>query len=106
MAVYVDNMEAKFGRLIMCHMIADSDEELRAMADKIGVKQRWHQGDHFDICLSKRALAIHHGAIEITWRQAGCMTMRRRSTGSLGSPEDAIEWVRNRKSPSTVSNQA
>lgn len=90
--VYVDDMRAPFGRLIMCHMIADTDAELRAMATRIGVQQRWHQGDHFDICLSKRELAIKAGAVPITWRQAGCMSRRRKVTGSLGSPEDAQRW--------------
>jgi hypothetical protein len=55
MAVYVDDMRAEFRRMKMCHMIADTDVELRLMADKIGVAQQWHQGDHFDIALSKRA---------------------------------------------------
>ena len=96
MTVYVDSMRAKYGRLIMCHMIADIDAELRAMADKIGVKQKWHQGDHFDICLAKRALAIKAGAVEITQRQAGAMTIRKRATGSLGSSADAEQWLRDR----------
>jgi len=72
--VYVDDMRAPYGRLIMCHMIADSDEELHAMAERIGVARRWHQkpgpGSHYDIALSKRALAVAAGALEITWRQA------------------------------------
>lgn len=70
MAVYVDNMKARYGRMIMCHMMADTDDELRAMADAIGVDQKWHQGDHFDICQSKRAKAVELGAIEITMREA------------------------------------
>lgn len=69
MTVYVDNMKAKLGRMTMCHMLADTDEELRAMADKIGVAQKHHQGDHFDICLNKRAAAIAHGAKEVTQRE-------------------------------------
>ena len=69
MAVYVDDYKASYRGMVMCHMLADSDEELRAMADKIGVAQRWHQGDHFDICLSKRALAVKHGALEVTARE-------------------------------------
>lgn len=79
----------------MCHMLADSDHELRKMADEIGVKQRWHQGDHFDICSAKKSLAIRKGAIEITQRQAASMRMRRRTTGVLGSPEDALIWMKN-----------
>jgi len=81
--VYVDDMRAPFGNMIMCHMVADSDEELLVMADKIGVQRRWHQypgtyRSHFDIALSKRALAIKAGAKEITWRQAGIMQIDRK----------------------------
>ncbi len=32
MAFYVDDMEARFGRMKMCHMIADTTEELLEMA--------------------------------------------------------------------------
>jgi hypothetical protein len=94
--VYVDSMRAPYGRLVMCHMIADTDEELRAMADKIGVQQKWHQGDHFDIALSKRALAVAAGAVEISWKQAGCMHMRRRVAGELGPPDEAVQWIQDR----------
>ncbi|KVZ18598.1 hypothetical protein WT88_29385 [Burkholderia stagnalis] len=101
MAVYIDDMRARFGRMVMCHMLADTDAELHAMADKIGVARRWHQApprhdSHYDIALSKRALAVAAGAIEITWRQAGAMAMRRRVTGELGRPDDAVEWQRDR----------
>lgn len=78
MSVYVDDMKAAFGNMVMCHMWADSDEELLAMADRIGVRRKWIQGHHvlsfgkhrnaswvhFDIALSKRALAVRAGAIE------------------------------------------
>lgn len=87
MTVYVDDMRAQYGRMVMCHMIADSDDELHAMAAAIGVARKWHQGDHYDIALSKRALAVQHGAREITRRQCGLMTLRRRRTGTLPTPE-------------------
>jgi len=69
MAVYVDHERMPYGRMTMCHMLADTEEELLAMADKIGVARRWHQlpgtpKSHFDICLTKRALALNAGAIE------------------------------------------
>lgn len=82
MAVYVDSMQAPFRNMIMCHMMADTTEELLDMADKIGVKRKWIQypgtsKEHFDICLSKRELAIRHGAKEISWREAGNIFMKR-----------------------------
>lgn len=99
MAVYVDDMRAPYGRMVMCHMLADSDDELHAMAERIGVARKWWQspqktsGSHYDIALSKKALAIEAGAIPITWRQAGAMNSRRRVTGALGSPDDAEAWL-------------
>lgn len=78
MSVYVDDMAAPFGNMVMCHMWADTNEELLAMADAIGVQRKWIQGHqelsfgkhknaswvHFDIAKSKRALAVKAGAIE------------------------------------------
>jgi hypothetical protein len=74
MSVYVDNMQATFGRMKMCHMIADTLDELNEMADTIGVARKWIQNSrsgmiHYDVCLSKRALAVKAGAIEIDRRQ-------------------------------------
>ncbi len=90
MAVYVDDMRAAYGRMVMCHMLADTDEELHAMADRIGVARRWHQKpgthqSHYDIALSKRALAVAAGAIEITWRESGILVAYRRKHGRLGN---------------------
>jgi hypothetical protein len=98
MAVYVDDMQAQYGRMKMCHMIGETDAELHAMAARIGVARKWHQKpgtprSHYDICLSKKALALAAGAIPITWKQAGAMTARRRETGELGDPSTAIEWL-------------
>jgi hypothetical protein len=70
MSVYVDDARHNYGRMIMCHMLADTEEELHAMADKICVSRRWYQKDHYDICMAKRALARECGAINITERQA------------------------------------
>jgi hypothetical protein len=96
MTVYVDSMRARFRRMIMCHMIADTEEELHAMADRIGIARRWYQGDHYDICLEKRALAVKAGAVEITQRQLGAMVLNRRAGGELGAPETAEERVHRR----------
>lgn len=69
MSVYVDDVEHKFGNMLMCHLWADTHSELLEMVDKIGVKRRWLQKPpkaswvHFDIAKSKKALAIAAGAI-------------------------------------------
>jgi hypothetical protein len=69
-SVYVDASLYGYGRMIMCHMIADTPDELHAMAERIGVARRWFQAPpeasfwHYDIAKSKRALAVEAGAIE------------------------------------------
>lgn len=80
--VYIDNMNAPFGRMKMCHMIADSTEELLQMVDKIGVQRKWIQdageySEHFDISLEKKKLAIANGAKEITMMELGRMLAKR-----------------------------
>ncbi len=82
MTVYVDDMRAPFGRMVMCHMIADTSDELHAMARSIGVRRKWCQREgtskeHYDICLLKRKMAVKSGAAEITWKQAGKMVRER-----------------------------
>jgi hypothetical protein len=84
MAVYVDDMAARFGRMIMCHMIADTDEDLHEMACRIGVARKWFQGDHYDICLSKRRLALSFGAIAVSRRELGRRVIARRRLELVG----------------------
>jgi hypothetical protein len=72
MAVYVDHQKNKFGRMIMCHMLADSIEELMAMADNLGLHRRHFQPwshPHFDISLGYRGRAVKLGAVEVTRRE-------------------------------------
>jgi len=83
MSVYIDNAKASFFRMVMCHMVADTDKELLSMADKIGIHRKWHQfpgknRSHFDVCLSKRKLAIKAGAVEINRRELGRILNNRR----------------------------
>lgn len=75
-SVYVDDVVHNFGRMKMCHLWADTEAELFDMVKKIGVDSKWVQGHptsigkakdvgwvHFDIALSKKALALKYGAI-------------------------------------------
>lgn len=70
MSVYVDDPIHPFGRMMMCHMVADTRQELFAMVKKIGVPLKWIQRrgterEHFDVCKSKREEAIAAGAIAV-----------------------------------------
>ena len=70
MSVYVDDASNPYGRYLMCHMWADTIDELLAMVDRIGVQRRWLQEPpkaswvHVDITQSKRRLAVQAGAIQ------------------------------------------
>lgn len=78
MSVYVDNERNRFGRMVMCHMFADTPDELHTMAEAIGLKRCWYQTPdgpkpasfpHYDVCLMRRARAVELGAIEVDRRQ-------------------------------------
>jgi hypothetical protein len=99
MAVYVDDMNAPFGGMRMCHMIADFDEELHMMADRIGVQRKWWQrppehDSHYDIAASKVALAVKAGAVRVTLKQLAAMNYMRRLDGFLPPPEKAEAMMR------------
>lgn len=68
MTVYVDDMRARVGRMIMCHLGADSLEELHAFAARLGCRRDWFQGDHYDVPLFRRRRAVRLGALEVTRR--------------------------------------
>lgn len=96
MTVYVDDMYrypmGQFGRMRMSHLIADTEEELHAMADAIGIARRWYQGDHYDISMSKRDDAIQRGAVPIPLRTLAAMCAVRRKTGHLPTPEETYSF--------------
>lgn len=72
MAVYVDQERNKLGRMVMCHMFADTLAELHDMAQKIGMRRDWFQPlsfPHYDVSLSRKADALRHGAIEVDRRK-------------------------------------
>ena len=87
MSVYVDTAWYRYGRMTMCHMLADSLDELHAMADRIGVAQHWfHEKStpHYDICKTKRALAVRLGAKEVSSREL-VTVIRRLRDAALGA---------------------
>jgi hypothetical protein len=96
MAVYVDDTGLRADvpggagvvRGRWSHLFADTEDELRAFAATIGLKQDWiqHPGQphvHFDVTARMRQRAIAAGAAPLTWRQAGeFFTRRARRAGA------------------------
>jgi len=84
MSTYVDKPIHKYGRMIMCHMLADSLDELHKMADQIGIERRHFQSNastpHYDICKTKRRLALSLGAVEIDRKQTVALIRRLRES--------------------------
>lgn len=96
MAVYVDDAMIPFKGMLMNHMLADTREELLAMATALETSHIWLQKagtykEHFDICEKRRAKAIELGAVKITYRDAGRMIYRRRrAPGDWQMPANAV----------------
>lgn len=101
MPVYIDFQQNRLGRMKMSHMIADSLDELHAMADRLGLKRAWFQVSrsgipHYDICQSKRSLALGYGAIELERREYMGIASRIRglSNGQRHGRTEAAESLR------------
>ena len=106
MTVYVDDMRARFGRMIMCHMFSPNLDELHAMATRLGLR-RWFQNPetmpkvswpHYDISLSKKAEAIRYGAVAVNKYQMLVMAnhILGKEQRHIGMPEidSALEWLK------------
>lgn len=72
-----------------CHMIADTPEELLAMAKRIGLRPEWIQGEpnlpHFDLVPPRRAAAVKAGAVEVTRRELVVHIRRIRTSATTES---------------------
>lgn len=85
MAVYVDRLMNHGWRLRgrltkSCHMLADTPEELHALAAVIGLKREWAQDGsllHYDLVPGKRAAAVAAGAIELNDHDQARLVMRK-----------------------------
>lgn len=87
MSVYVDCERNRYRDMVMSHMVADDVGELHAMAQRLGLKRQWFQRSrngtpHYDICQSKRALALSLGAVEINRREMVAIARRYRAAST------------------------
>ncbi|MEN4464224.1 DUF4031 domain-containing protein [Mycolicibacterium fortuitum] len=98
MTVYVDDMRmpARVGRLNArwSHLLADTDEELHAFADRLGLRRSWHQKpgtaiSHYDVTDTKRELAIRLGAVPINYMGEQSRALIRRKRADLAGRPSA-----------------
>ena len=101
MTVYVDDVRHRYGRMQMCHMWADSLDELLLAAVKIGVPVKWLQSPpkaswtHFDVSLSMKAKALAQGAV-LTDRYGPLEHLARQALRS-GDPDEIMRARRKLK---------
>lgn len=76
MGVYVDEAIWEWRGRRWCHLVADTEDELHAFGDRLGLQRRWLQHrparpwlDHYDLHEVARDVAIALGAEPITLRE-------------------------------------
>jgi Protein of unknown function (DUF4031) len=100
MTVYIDGARNGFGRMVMCHMVADTPEELHEISQAIGLKKQWYQSPakasfpHYDLSLTRRALAIAKGAKELTRQELGAyMKVTKSRLIARGATWKSAGWI-------------
>lgn len=68
--ILVDDYKGRYRRMLMSHLTVIPFDlvELHVFAEAIGLKRAWFQGDHYDVCQSKRKEAIGLGALPVPAR--------------------------------------
>ena len=66
-----------------CHLLADTRDELHAMAEALGIPHAYFQDHpwrwHHDLPEVLRVRAIELGAVEVTMHEVGALLQRRRA---------------------------
>lgn len=69
MTVFVDDVQHSFRNMKMCHLWADTIDELHDFAMRLGLRMEWFQcppkasWEHYDISLSVKKKALKMGAV-------------------------------------------
>jgi Protein of unknown function (DUF4031) len=97
--VYVDKFPSGWGKWSGGgHMLTSDLDELHAMADRIGLKRSWFQGDktfaHYDVQARKRALAVSAGAVEIEWGEIPDDVLVRNDDGTYETRAARLDRLR------------
>lgn len=99
MPIYVDQARNPFRGMLMCHMVADTLDELHAMAAAIGMPRRAYQPrsfPHYDVPLDRRARALALGAVEVDRRGIVAVMRRLRADPAFLAAAGAAEEAHRR----------
>lgn len=97
MAVYLDDSRKPQGPYVLSMLIADSDKELHAIAQAIGLDASWlHQPEGSTdarayVSPGLAVQALKRKAIPITAQQCTAMRWHRHHYGELGTPAGALQ---------------
>lgn len=93
MGVYVDDAIWPWRDRLWCHLVADTDEELHAFGERLGLQRAWLQHrparpwlDHYDLPDYGRERAIELGATPVDRRQIVAVIRRKRDAARGGPP--------------------
>ena len=94
MTCYVDSVRSYPGAGLrfteFCHLLADTRDELHAMADALGIPRRFFQEHpwrwHHDLPAHLRPLAVELGAREVSMHEVGALLRRRRTALNAVEP--------------------
>ena len=91
MGVYVDDAIWPWRGRRWCHLVADTEEELHAFGDRLGLQRKWFQQradrpwqDHYDLHETARDVAIALGAQPISWREMALHVRAKRHAAREG----------------------
>lgn len=82
--IYIDGFFYPWRSMKMSHLIGTDEKELIEFGKKIGLEKKWLQRGsllHFDVCKSKRVLAIKNGAVPIKYNEIKDLILNRRKNG-------------------------
>lgn len=86
MGVYVDDAIWPWRGELWCHLVADTDAELDAFAERLGLERRWLQHkparpwlDHYDLPGYGRDRAVALGAVPVSRAEIVAVIRRKRA---------------------------
>lgn len=90
MTILVDQARWPWRDTLWCHLVSDDNlAELHEFAGRLGARRVGFQGDHYDIDIDTREVAIRHGATPCDSRE---MIRRMRVAGLRLRPSTFTKW--------------